>query len=323
MDLNSTSCNTNRLHSSRSPPPVYNTSERGTFDTYTTSSYLPGSHAYQSFAQNNVPHERSPLNPSNIPGGAGGLGAPEDKAIRIGLCLSWMKLIARIALILFASKIIMQSYHERRWELPTDVCDKIEMSNVFKNGLPESLQDVTRNVVECRQRESRRKADERRRWGLFWDEPKPGKQCLAYDMCEYSARLWDVPFGSSWREACESMPFQIHNRTFDKPDHCDYAGIWGGVRGHWTVSERELACRTYWNDLEDMGCVSHGSGKRRFEAQLMNLRVVDDWLAMCSTTPIDILGNHFNGPKYCEKRFDRFLKAYVVGMWEYEDVNCL
>lgn len=76
------------------------------------------------------------------------------------------------------------------------------------------------------------------------------------------------------------------------------------------------------------GCVSHGSGKRvsvhwlhrfvqpvslltqcfntqRFEAQLMNLRVVDDWLAMCSTTPIDILGNHFNGPKYCEKRFVR------------------
>ncbi|KAJ7101202.1 hypothetical protein C8R44DRAFT_747390 [Mycena epipterygia] len=89
-----------------------------------------------------------------------------------------------------------------------------------------------------------------------------------------------------------------------------------GVIGHWMVAEP--SCVTHFDDFKDKGCTGSGSGRRRIESRLWNLQGGDDWGDMCSTTPADFRGLHFESPEICEN-----WGIYGVwGIWNIEDREC-
>lgn len=57
--------------------------------------------------------------------------------------------------------------------------------------------------------------------GPYWDEPVPDARCLAFGTREYTARLWDLPFFSSWAKACKNTGITIHNVTIQHPSYCE------------------------------------------------------------------------------------------------------
>jgi hypothetical protein len=63
--------------------------------------------------------------------------------------------------------------------------------------------------------------NDRRTWNLSWDEPKPGKHCLAFGTREYTARLWNVPFYANWTKTCENTEATIHGVVISKPTFCE------------------------------------------------------------------------------------------------------
>lgn len=56
----------------------------------------------------------------------------------------------------------------------------------------------------------------------FWGELEHvSPYCLAYNTMEYKARLWNVPLGGDWLEACQGTSQEIHGRTIEKPERCE------------------------------------------------------------------------------------------------------
>ncbi|GBE79951.1 hypothetical protein SCP_0211530 [Sparassis crispa] len=170
---------------------------------------------------------------------------------------------------------------------------------------------------EKREDERRRREEERRRLGLYWDEPQ-AKNCVSYGTREHTARLRNISSGYNWVQACEEMSIEIHNRTIDTPSRCEDAGA-SGIFGHWQVDFEEPACVPYWGGLYDKGCVGYGTRLHRFEARLWNLQKDDDWTNMCGTTPAVIHGVHHAKPTYCEYRGAFY---GMVGMWDQLDNRC-
>jgi len=154
--------------------------------------------------------------------------------------------------------------------------------------------------------------------GLYWDNIQPKPTCAAYGTREYSARLMNVPSFSNGLKACNNMPVIIHGTTIDRPDRCEDQGFWAGMQGFWRVNFNETACMPMWGDFVDEGCVAEGSRLHRTASRLWNIQHLDDWLQMCSTTPADLHGGHFDGPKHC---VNKGLWG-IYGVWEYEDENC-
>lgn len=50
---------------------------------------------------------------------------------------------------------------------------------------------------------------------------------------------------------------------------------------------------------------------QRMRSRLWNIEPGEDWKLMCATTPADINGVHFLGPKYCE---DGVSLSYIFAM---------
>ena len=56
----------------------------------------------------------------------------------------------------------------------------------------------------------------------FWGEmQRVSPYCLAYNTMEYKARLWNVPLGGDWLQACMGTAHKIHNRTVERPARCE------------------------------------------------------------------------------------------------------
>ncbi|TBU39033.1 hypothetical protein BD309DRAFT_873169 [Dichomitus squalens] len=169
-------------------------------------------------------------------------------------------------------------------------------------------------AAERRSEELRKKEVERMRQGVHWSEAWGNQRCSAYGARAYNARLLDIPEELGWYEVCADMPNRFHGRWVDRPARCqrDRNGVWAT----WYIDFEEPRCITYWDTLRDLGCSSAQSGKRRYEARLMNLTHRDDWDAMCSTTPATINGIHFDHPTACEDR------AGATGVWDVPDDTC-
>lgn len=83
--------------------------------------------------------------------------------------------------------------------------------------------------LELWKREMQEHERERQQWDHereahrpYWDQPvRVSLSCSAYGTMEYKARLWNVPPGSDWYQACIGMAQQIHGRTLEKPDRCE------------------------------------------------------------------------------------------------------
>jgi len=156
-----------------------------------------------------------------------------------------------------------------------------------------------------------------RNWGLYWDNLEPKPSCSGYGIREYSARLMNIPSFTDGLKACKETPIEIHNTTV-APDRCEDQGYQAGMRGFWRIGFNETACLPIWGDLIDEGCVPEKSQLHRITARLWNIQHSDDWLKMCATTPADIRGLHFKGPKQC---INRGLWG-IYGIWEYKDQSC-
>ncbi|PBK61539.1 hypothetical protein ARMSODRAFT_964922, partial [Armillaria solidipes] len=141
--------------------------------------------------------------------------------------------------------------------------------------------------------------------GLTWTEITPSNRCLHYSTREYSALLRGVPSDKDGLKWCKMKEITIHRIEFKNPAHLVY--------GHWIVGSNEPRCMTTWEDFRDkarlflfsLGCSAKGSKYRRIEAQMGNHQPLwDNWREMCSTTPADYEGHHFDRPDSCERVSD-------------------
>ncbi|KIJ94865.1 hypothetical protein K443DRAFT_109741, partial [Laccaria amethystina LaAM-08-1] len=139
-----------------------------------------------------------------------------------------------------------------------------------------------------------------------------------YGTRKYWAKMGPLVGGYDPMKACWTSEIEIHGQKM-KPTYCEDKGADHGVYGHWIVDFDEGGCRPWWKGFKDKGCTAPGSGLRRFDAHLINLDYADGWHVMCSSTPADFNGLHFNGAMSCVKS----LFGGVFGIWEIEDRNCL
>ncbi|KAH9924867.1 uncharacterized protein B0H18DRAFT_1010513 [Fomitopsis serialis] len=169
---------------------------------------------------------------------------------------------------------------------------------------------------ETREREWTEEADQHRVHegnvlGLSWGQIE-SHQCVRYGTREYTAHLaFDV------KEACQHMPIVVNGAAVSTPHECVMEG--DTLVSRWNIDQGEAACKPYWGDLYDKGCIGQGSGKHRFEARLWDLHGDMDWMVMCATTPTDIRGQRFDGPTHCENRGAFY---GMVGMWDVNDSQC-
>ena len=62
---------------------------------------------------------------------------------------------------------------------------------------------------------------------MHWG-PVKADMCKGSGKRQYSAVLWDIPWGKSWEDACWSMPISINGHYFAKPNRCINNGqMWG------------------------------------------------------------------------------------------------
>ncbi|KAK0432187.1 hypothetical protein EV421DRAFT_2040824 [Armillaria borealis] len=156
--------------------------------------------------------------------------------------------------------------------------------------------------------------------GLTWTELTPSNRCLRYSTREYSALLRGVSNDEDSLKWCKEKEITIHGMKFKKPAHytinVDKSGT-TRVYGHWIVGSNEPRCMTTWEDFR--ACAAKGSKYRRIEAQMGNHQPLwDDWQMMCSTTPADYEGHHFDRPDSCERSFF----GSVTGVWLLKDDSC-
>ncbi|KAK0501998.1 hypothetical protein EDD18DRAFT_1327873 [Armillaria luteobubalina] len=174
---------------------------------------------------------------------------------------------------------------------------------------------------------------------LSWIKLTPSIQCLRYSTREYSALLRGVPNDEDGLQWCKEKEITIHGIHFKRPAHCtvdvDNSGD-ARVYGHWIVESNEPRCMTTWEDFSDKGCAAKGSHYRvgpfilvllhqsedfskRIEAHMGNHQPPwDNWREMCSTTPMDYEGYHFDHPDRCDWSFF----GGVTGVWFLKDKSC-
>jgi len=184
------------------------------------------------------------------------------------------------------------------------------------------LRDRETWAQECeankREEERRRKeAEDRVRAGFAWDGLKANQRCLRHDTRQYTARISNVPRAYDPIQACAETAVEIRGLKLATPHRCEDRGC-NGVIGHWIVDSGEASCATHFDHFKDKGCTTQGSGLRRIESHLEDLRGGDDWRDMCSTTPADFLHLHFDGPHMCVD----WGKYGIWGIWEIEDHEC-
>ncbi|KAK0470971.1 hypothetical protein IW261DRAFT_913914 [Armillaria novae-zelandiae] len=117
----------------------------------------------------------------------------------------------------------------------------------------------------------------------------------------------------------------INGFSIEKPEYCtddvdNSAPTNLRILGHWTVDLNEPSCKTLWENFQDKGCVTNGSKTRRVEAHMGNHQPPwDNWREMCSTTPADYDGHHFDQPSSCDHRG---IFSGVWGVWLVKDESC-
>jgi len=161
----------------------------------------------------------------------------------------------------------------------------------------------------------RREEEERQRRHLFWGNVE-AHTCTTYGTRAYTAQLMNLP--ADWKhraDACKATPLEIHGISH-LPKTCEDRGL-GVVIGRWEINQQEPDCATYWDEYNDKGCTSPGSGKKYITYHLMNLPEKSDWREFCATTPARFNNMQFPGAQEC------ILSIWgVFGQWEIDDSNC-
>ncbi|KAK0482682.1 hypothetical protein IW261DRAFT_1048873 [Armillaria novae-zelandiae] len=162
---------------------------------------------------------------------------------------------------------------------------------------------------------------------LSWAHITPSQRCLRFGTREYSAQLMGVPtgkdeYGLRW---CKEKSIIVHGFNIGEPEYCTVDNDKSAPKdprifGHWSVDSNEPSCKTLWENFQDKGCVAIGSKSRRIEAHMGNHQAPwDNWREMCSTTPADYDGHHFDQPSSCDHRG---LFGGIWGVWFIKDDTC-
>ncbi|KAK0443316.1 hypothetical protein EV421DRAFT_544212 [Armillaria borealis] len=158
---------------------------------------------------------------------------------------------------------------------------------------------------------------------LAWASATPSNRCLRFGTREYSAQLMGLPRGEDGLRWCKDKAVIIHGTNIEKPMYCTVdnpARADLRIFGHWIVDFNEPSCKTLWEKFQDKGCVAIGSKTRRIEAHMGNHQPPwDNWREMCSTTPADYDGHHFDQPSSCDHRG---IFSGVWGVWFVKDESC-
>ncbi|KAF8647823.1 hypothetical protein AX16_006525 [Volvariella volvacea WC 439] len=172
--------------------------------------------------------------------------------------------------------------------------------------------EIKRKEREWKEREER---EEKRKHALHWDEIRPDDQCLQYRTRRYTANL-SVPYGWDGHKYCLTTPIEILGIIRTEPMWCEEVSR-GRWRGHWDIHD-EPDCSTYFENYQDKGCTGPESRLHRYEAHMGNLLDGDDWRAMCSTTPANLMGREYSSPHHCAN----WGKYGTWGIWFVDDPQC-
>ncbi|KAJ7101065.1 hypothetical protein C8R44DRAFT_716446 [Mycena epipterygia] len=190
----------------------------------------------------------------------------------------------------------------------------------MREQLVRDKEDWMRDREDEKRGGARRKKEEqdRIRAKFYWEDLRADQRCLRHGTRQYTARVANVPRQYDPVQACKETAIEINGLKIPSPMQCEDKGC-SGVIGHWIVDYAEPSCVTHFDDFNDKGCTGPGSGRRHIESRLWNLQGGDDWRDMCSTTPADFRGLHFESPEICENWGFRG----VWGFWNIEDRECL
>ncbi|WP_036308178.1 hypothetical protein, partial [Methyloglobulus morosus] len=75
--------------------------------------------------------------------------------------------------------------------------------------------------------------------GQHWGDYEHGACDADTGKRKYSAILWDIPGGTSWEDACNTMSSTINGFIFSKPTQCKVAG--GHMWGEWVFADPTCA----------------------------------------------------------------------------------
>ncbi|KAJ7795904.1 hypothetical protein B0H14DRAFT_3495369 [Mycena olivaceomarginata] len=209
----------------------------------------------------------------------------------------------------------------RQWDIEVEQHDIIRAGwEAERNELIAMRKQLVRDKEDWKDEkrgEARRKKEEqdRVRAKFYWEDLGADQHCLRYSTRQYTARVANVPRQYDPVQACKETAIEINGVKILNPVQCEDRGC-SGVIGHWMVADP--SCVTHFDGFADKGCTGPGSGRRLIESRLWNLQGGDDWRDMCSTTPADFRGLHFEGPDSCENWGIRG----VWGTWNIEDREC-
>ncbi|EDR03467.1 uncharacterized protein LACBIDRAFT_295225 [Laccaria bicolor S238N-H82] len=190
--------------------------------------------------------------------------------------------------------------------------------SIFSPAVRDSIRRQWDSERQGWERERRQREEARKRAQIHWLALESSQRCERYGTRKYWAKLGPLVGDYDPMEACWTSEIEIHGWKM-KPTYCEDKGADHGAYGHWIVDFDEGGCRPFWDRFTDKGCTAPGSGLRRFDAHLINLDYADGWNVMCSSTPADFNGLHFNGPMSCVNH----LLAGVFGTWHVVDGGCL
>lgn len=143
-------------------------------------------------------------------------------------------------------------------------------------------------------------------WGSFQQD-----HCTANCQRQFSAILWNIPWGKDWTTACKNTPANINNKQFSGAKRCPQS--WGRQWGQFDVPD--TSCCPYWGTFQRDDCTYNC--RRQYSVILWNIQSGSDWEATCKNTPANINGNQFSGAKRCPQSWGR-----QYGEFDVPDTSC-
>ncbi len=157
-------------------------------------------------------------------------------------------------------------------------------------------------------------------WGEFdvsdtsclphWGTPFQADACRGLKVRQYSARLWDIPAGVSWEDACAATPTTILGQSFSSPTRCVNKGLFG-MWGEFDVSD--TFCLPRWGTpFQRDECRSLEI--RQYSARLWDIPGDVSWEDACAVTSATVGAQSFPSPTRC-------VNKGLFGMWGEFDVS--